>query len=219
MRSIWTLLVVIPLTVVSACGSSDRAEEPTREATQEELEAVLQEVQPIIEQELAKVDARNAIRFPCTLLTKEAAGALLNSDVEAPGYKYENRTLNKDAWISEACLWRRSADGPNLSVWVSKPEHFVDGSVSCYGISGADVPEALLNGRAVWTFRKRYGWAELLVCRDDALFYVEIQDGPTEESEARKIAIAVASEIAKALESGNRHSPFQADGLQVFPIT
>lgn len=199
MRSIWTLLVVIPLTVVSACGSSDRAEEPTREATQEELEAVLQEVQPIIDKELAKVDARNAIRFPCTLFTKEAAGALLDSDVEAPSYQYENRTLNKDAWISEACLWRRSADGPNLSIWVSKSEHFVDGTVSCYGISDADKPEALLGGQAVWTFRKRYGWAELLVCRDDGLFHVEIYEGPTGESDAREIAIAVASEIAKAL--------------------
>jgi hypothetical protein len=199
MRGIWTLLVAILLTAIGACGRSDRGEEPTRKATQEELAAVFQEVQPIIDKELAKVDARNAIRFPCTVFTKEAAGAILKSDVEAPGYAYENRTLNDDAWISEACLWRRSADGPNLDIWVSKPEHFADGSVSCYGIGDADKPEALLGGQAIWTFRKRYGWAELLVCRDDALFHVEINDGPTAESEAREIAIAVASEIAKAL--------------------
>lgn len=199
MRGTGTLLVAISLTAIGACGRSDRGEEPTGEAIQEDLAAVFREVQPIIDKELAKVDARNAIRFPCTLFTKEAAGTLLDSDVEAPGYTYENRTLNQDAWISEACLWRSSVDGPNLSIWVSKPEHFVDGSVSCNGISDADKPEALLGGQAVWTFRKRYGWAELLVCRDDGLFHVEIYDGPTGESDSREIAIAVASEIAKAL--------------------
>jgi len=79
-------------------------------------------------------------------------------------------------------------DGPNPGVWVSKPEHFVDGSVSCYGISDADKPEAQLDG-----------WAELLVCRDDGLFHVEIHNGPTGESDAREIAITVASQIARAL--------------------
>ena len=57
MRRKRTPLVAASITLVSACGAPDRGEEPTREATQEELEAVLREVQPIIDEELAEVDA------------------------------------------------------------------------------------------------------------------------------------------------------------------
>jgi hypothetical protein len=200
MQNLWKISVFLPLALLGACGDSDRAETPPQEPNDAEFEALwAKEIQPTIDQEIAKVEARSAIRYPCTLFSKEMASELLMSEVEAPSYAFENRTLNSDAWRAEACTWHRSAEGPILSIWISKPDHFDDGRVSCYGISDADVPETLLDGQALWTFRKRYGWAELLVCRDDALFHVEIQDGPADEAAAREIALTIAGQIAGAL--------------------
>jgi len=199
MRSIWTLLALFSLTVVGACGNSDDAEEPAREPAQAELEAVWGEAQPIIDKEVAKEDARSAARFPCTLFDKESASSLLNAELEAPSFAYEHKNYDDSSWQAEACSWISWGDGPSLSVWVSKPEHFASGSVSCYGFRDEDVPETLLDGQAVWTFQKSFAWAKLLVCRDDALFHVEIHDGPAMESEAKEIALNIASQIAGAL--------------------
>lgn len=200
MQSLRMILILAPLTLIGACGDSEPVETPPQEPSNVEFEELwAKEIQPTIDQEIAKVEARSAIRYPCTLFSKEEASELLKSEVEAPSYAFENRSLNADSWQAEACTWHRSVEGPNLSIWVSKPDHFADGRVSCYGISEADVPETLLNGQALWTFRKRYGWAELLVCREDALFHVEIHDGPADESAAREIALTIAGQIASAL--------------------
>ncbi len=209
-HSKWIQFAVIPLAALGACGDSDRADVPAREPTQKELEAVWQEAQPIIEDELAKEDARSAVRFPCTIMDKEVASALLGSALEAPMYAHEYRndsnidTGESVSWQAEACSWNNWGDGASLNIWVSRPNHFVDGRVHCYGIDDADSMETLLGGKAKWEFLESFAWAKLLVCRDDSLFFVEIHDGPQNEAEAK----AIAAEIANKMIAGSE-SPFQ----------
>jgi len=195
------LIVVGP----TACGSPDEEVQTARQPTQEELEAVWQEAQPIIEDELAKEDARSAVRFPCTLFDKAAASELLGTNVEAPAFTHEFMNLSNidtgvsHSWQADACSWNNWGDGASLNLWVSKPEHFPDGRVSCVGIDDDDITEDLLGGKAEWEFLESFAWAKLLVCRDDGLFFVEIHDGPTDEADAKSISVAVATHVAAAL--------------------
>lgn len=201
-----TFLAASIATVLVGCSDGDDATQRVeREPTQEELEAAWQEAQPIIEKELAKEDARSAARYPCTLFDKESASALLNASLEAPTFAHEFKNSgNLDtgvshSWEADACSWNNWGDGASLNVWVSKPEHFADGKVSCIGIDDDDITEALLGGKAEWEFLQSFAWAKLLVCRDDGLFFIEIHDGPTDEAAAKGISIEIASRIAEAL--------------------
>jgi hypothetical protein len=199
------LLAALMATVLGGCGDSNEATQTAHEPTLEELEAVWQEAHPIIERELAKEDARSAARFPCTLFDKEAASALLNANLEAPTFAHEFKNLsnldtgNHFSWEAEACSWNNWGDGASMNVWVSKPEHFADGRVSCIGIDDDDITEALLGGKAEWEFLESFAWAKLLVCRDDGLFFVEVHDGPADEGEAKSISVEIASRIAETL--------------------
>ena len=198
----FALLMLIGL---SACGVNDDDTELTRQPTQEELEAVWEEAQPIIEDELAKEDARSAIRFPCTLYDKKAASALLSAELEAPAFAHEIRSSNNIdtgtsySWQSEACSWSNWGDGASLYIWVSRPDDFEDGRVLCHGIYDEDTTEALFGGDSKWVFLKSFAWAKLLVCRDDGLFFVEIHDGPADEAAAKGIAMEIADRVAAAL--------------------
>lgn len=199
-----TILVSI-LVGLGACGGSQEETQSVRAPAQEELEAVWQEAQPIIEDELAKEEARSAVRFPCTLFDKAAAADLLGAEVEAPAFAHEFKnssnidTGENNAWQAEACSWSNRGDGASLNIWVSRPEHFKDGHVSCYGIYDEDTTEGLLGGQAKWEFLESFGWAKLLVCRDDALVFVEINDGPVEETAAKSIAMEIASRVTATL--------------------
>lgn len=193
------------LPALGACGQGDEMTEAVREPTQEELEAAWHEAQPIIEKELAKEDARSAVRFPCTLFDQVSASELLGTVVEAPGFAHEFKSSNNIdtgvslSWEADACSWNNWGDGANLYIWVSKPEHFADGRVSCNGIDEDDVTEALLGGKAEWTFLESFAWAQLLVCKEDGLFFVEVHDGPADEAKAKNLAIEVATRVAAAL--------------------
>jgi hypothetical protein len=199
------MLAALVATVLGGCGDGNEVTQAAREPTQEELEAVWQEAQPIIENELAKEDARSAARYPCTLFDKEAASALLNADLEAPAFAHEfMNSSNMDtgvshSWEADACSWNNWGDGASLSLWVSRPEHFADGRVSCIGIDDDDITEDLLGGKAEWEFLESFAWAKLLVCRDDGLFFVEVHDGPADEGAAKSITVEIASRIAETL--------------------
>jgi len=166
---------------------------------------VWQEAEPIIDEELAKEAARSAVRYPCTLFDKEAAAALLGATVEAPEYAHEFKNVqNADtgessSWQAEACSWNNWGDGGSMNVWVSRRDQFPGGTVQCHGIYEEEVTEALFGGTAKWEFLESFGWAKLLVCRDDALFFVEVQGGPTDEATAKRIAAQVADRISATL--------------------
>jgi hypothetical protein len=197
--------VVFAFAGLGACGSSADEPQPAREPTQQELEAVWKETQPIIKEELAKEEARNAVRFPCTLFDRQAAGELLGTDVVAPEYAHEfKNTSDADtgeafSWEADACTWSNAGDGASLNLWVSKRQHFKDGRVSCHGIYEEDVTEPFLGGNAKWEFLESFAWAKLLVCRDDGLFFIELHHGPSDETEARGVVNEVAARIAGAL--------------------
>lgn len=199
------VLVVVVLAGLGGCGDSGDATQTAREPTQAELEAVWQEAQPIIEDELEKEDARSAVRFPCTLFDKEEAGALLSADVEAPAFTSEFKNVqnidtgDQYSWQAEACSWNNWGDGASLHIWVSRPGDFEDGRVQCHGIYDEDTTEALFGGDSKWEFLESFAWAKLLVCRDDGLFFVEISDGPADEAAAKGIAIEIADRVAAAL--------------------
>lgn len=188
-----TLLLV----TMSACNSDNAA--PASAVSEEQLEEIMREAQPIIEEELAKEDARSAVRFPCTLLDREAASALLGAELEAPAFAFEHKAENDMSWQAEACSWNSLNEGPDLSIWVSQARHFADGHVQCIGIRDEDVPEPLAGGQGVWDFQASFAWSRLLVCREDALFFIEIHDGPEEEAAARRLTLDIAEKVTTAL--------------------
>lgn len=198
-------LAVFMLTGLTACGGGEEEVQSAQEPTQEELEAVWDEAQAVIEEELVKEDARNAARFPCTLFDKTTASNLLGAEVEAPVFAHEFKnssnidTGDNYSWQAEACTWSNWGDGASLNIWVSRPEHFEDGRVSCYGIYDEDTTEAWLDGKSKWEFLESFAWAKLLVCRDDGLFFVEIHDGPTDEAAAKGIAMEISNRVVSAL--------------------
>lgn len=204
-RKITVACCVLIFVGSSACGGSDQDAQSAHQPTQAELEAVWQETQPIIDEELAKEDARSAVRFPCTLYEQTVASDLLDGDVEPPMYAHEFKRSNdidtgeSISWQAEACTWSARDDGASLYVWVSMPEHFEDGRVSCNGINDDESTEALLGGKAQWEFLESFAWAKLLVCRDDSLFFLEIHDGPVEEASARDLALRIARQLVDFL--------------------
>ena len=181
-----------------ACGDSRDAPILDREPAREELEAVWREAEPIIDDELAKEEARSAVQFPCTLYDKEAVNALLHAELEAPQFAHVYQSLNEDGWQSNACSWNHWDSGPSLNVWVSRPNQFGDRGVQCFGMEDVQIEQAH-GGRALWMFVEGFAWARLLVCREDALFEVEVHRGPKDEPEARALTDRVARDVIAAL--------------------
>jgi hypothetical protein len=199
-------LSILSLAGLRAYSEADGAPQEAPEPSQTELEAVWQEAEPIIEDELAKEATRSAVRYPCALFDKEAAGALLSAKVDAPEFAHEFKTVtNADTgesstWEAEACSWNNWGDGASMNIWVSRRDQFPDGKVLCHGIYDEDKTESLFGGTAKWEFLESFGWAKLLVCRDDTLFFAEIHDGPMVEAEARRVAAQVAMRIVNSLK-------------------
>ncbi|HNP65238.1 MAG TPA: hypothetical protein PKH39_14980 [Woeseiaceae bacterium] len=200
-------ITVLMVLAANACSGDDETLSSAREPTQEELEAVWQEAQPIIADELAKEDAKSAVRFPCTVFDRQSAGELLGNELDAPMYAHEfKNTSNLDtgeqfSWEADACTWSNTGDGANLTIWVSRPQDFKDGRVRCHGFYDEDITEPFLGGNAKWEFLESFAWAKLLVCRDDGLFFIEIHDGPSDETDARRITNDAAARIVGALEN------------------
>ncbi len=190
------------LVLLVACGEPTDSSAQNREPTREELEAVWEEVQPIIDEELAKEDARSAIRFPCTLYGRDAASALLHAEPATPGYVpgyvHEYKSHNDSSWQADACSWNSWDSGPSMNVWVSRPNQFADGQVQCFGMYEEETAQAH-GGLSLWFFQGGFAWARLLVCRDDALFEIEIHNGPADEGEARDLTDRIARDVIGAL--------------------
>ncbi|MCU7811187.1 MAG: hypothetical protein KZQ77_08110 [Candidatus Thiodiazotropha sp. (ex Notomyrtea botanica)] len=184
---------------LAACGDVPQPTDMSEADRRAELEAVWQEAQPIIEEELAREEARSAVRFPCTLYDKAAASALLNADLQAPNYTFEHRNEDANTWSSVACSWSSRDSGPDLNIWVSRPEHFEGGMVKCFGLESDDKDAPALSDRSSWWFQRTFGWARLRACYADSLFEVEIMDGPTDEAAARDLAVQVGQHLITTL--------------------
>ncbi|MDH4071514.1 MAG: hypothetical protein OEV41_00250 [Gammaproteobacteria bacterium] len=185
----------VALSSLAACGGSEPEAPPAPEA---DVAAILESVEPIVQQQLEREVARSAVQYPCTLYDATVASVMLGGEVNTPNYTYEHMSFNDDAWEAEACSWSDWSDGPTLSVWVSRPQHFADNAVHCFGAMPG-TPEEMLGGRAVWNFEGSFGWAQLHVCRDDGVFSVEIHGGPADEPAARELATRIAGDIAATL--------------------
>ena len=85
-----------------------------------------------------------------------------------------------------------------MNVWVSRPNQFADGQVQCFGMYEEETAQAH-GGLSLWFFQGGFAWARLLVCRDDALFEIEIHNGPADEGEARDLTDRIARDVIGAL--------------------
>ncbi len=202
MRFLTNLIIAVVMTQLFGCGQSDDIPASDYEPSRAELEAVWDEAQIIVEDELAKVEARSAVRFPCTLFDQAAASELLASELEAPGFASEHKTHNDESWQADACSWISWGSGPSMSVWVSRPAHFADGRVRCFGMNDDDETGTSHGGRSSWFYRDSFAWGRLLVCRDDVLFEIEVHGGPAEEVAVRELIGRVARGVVDSLDTG-----------------
>lgn len=198
-RQLLTFTALMPFATMIACEGREESSSTVAQTNEAQFEAIMEQAQPIIDEEIRKEEATSAVRFPCTLLDREAAGALLGAELEAPAFAFEHKAENDISWQAEACSWNSLNEGPDLYIWVSQARHFADGRVQCIGIREEDVPEPLAGGRAVWDFQASFAWSRLLVCRDDALIFIEIHDGPGEEAAARRLSLDVAEKVVAEL--------------------
>lgn len=191
-------VAVVGAIVLGACGDPGNAPVTDRQPSREELEAVWAEAQPIIDAEVSKEEGRSALQFPCGLYDKEAASALLSAEIGSPGFAREYKTRDRDSWQADACSWSSLNGGPSLGVWVSRPRHFAMGGVQCFGMEGEQT-ESSYGGQILWVFQGSFAWSKLLVCRDDALFEIEIHRGPGDEVAARELTDRIALHAINSL--------------------
>jgi hypothetical protein len=199
MRRLYGFVVSAAVTALVACGDSSPPADVSDPVKRAEREAVWEAAEPIIEQELSKEESRSAVRFPCTLYDQAAASALMNAALDAPNFSLEHRNEDADSWSSVACSWNSLNSGPDLSVWVSRPDHFDGGAVRCFGLEPEDNAEPELGARSSWWFQEAFGWSRLRGCGEGYLFQVEIMNGPTDDAAARGLSTQVGQRLVEIL--------------------
>ena len=186
---------------LASCGGPREEEETTTvPPSSEELSEQMAEADQIIQRELDRQKTESAASFPCSLFEQRELETLLGNPVDSGDHTFEHRSENDRSWRSEACSWSSTEEGgAEMSLWVSRPEHFDSGRVECY--SPLDRAAGELSGMgdsAWWTFDKYWGIGTLRACSEKALVEVKITRRGGDEESLESIARTIAERLLSA---------------------
>lgn len=192
----WMAMTVL---VLSACRSSDSKNEAAAPPpTPEHVEAKQQEADKIIEQELTKVQRKEAATWPCSLFPQPEIEALVGNPLDKGSYAFNNVSENDHEYKSESCDWSaRSDEGNEVGLWVSVPKHFKSGRVEC-SPGGVNQEISGIGDRAWWEYEKYWGRGALRVCSAKAMLEVKVTVKSKDEATAKKIAETMANTVLQA---------------------
>jgi len=197
MKLKWMFWMVAGLLLLSACGSSDTDtdEAKTAQATPEQIEAMQQDAQKIVEQQMAKLQQREASTWPCSLFPQADIETLVGNTLDKGSYAFVNTDDNGHQYKREACDWSaKGGEGNEVSLWVSLPKHFASGKVECSpGSVGKDISG--IGDQAWWEYQKYWGMGTLRVCSAKAMLEAKVTVKSKDEAAARKIAQAMAEKV------------------------
>jgi hypothetical protein len=167
----------------------------------------------MVDEHVARGEARMAAMFPCSLFKTEEVAALVGGSVESGMQKMENRMHSAMGdpgairrWRAQTCAWRSvERNGPEIDqIAVSRPPHFESGAVECPPAPGAGVQAVSdLGDRAWWEF-DRYGHGTLTTCSAAALVVVEATVRGSSSDALLKIARHAAARALVAVEEGGQ---------------
>jgi hypothetical protein len=191
--------------VVGCGGGRPEEAEPEAQLPAREVEQLWEQAGEIIDEELGKVAAKEAARFPCSLFEQQEVEALIGNALEPASYTFENISENGHDYQGESCEWFTFADDANeIGLRVSQAKHFQSGSVECKAPSNADsgphAPRSTpgIGESAWWEYDKSWGMGTLLVCSTAARIRVEVDLATDDETAALAAARTLAE---RALEN------------------
>jgi hypothetical protein len=178
---------------------ADRMEASARQqATTAQSAAPEQQAQAIIDQQLQRMQEREAATFPCSLFPQAELEALLGNPLDKGSYAFNNVSDNDHSYKSESCAWSAAqGSGNEADLWVSQPKHFVSGQVECSPGSGQEISG--IGDQAWWNFQKYFGTGTLRVCSTQAMLEVKITMAGKNEAKARKIAGTMAEKVLESV--------------------
>jgi hypothetical protein len=170
----------------------------------------------MIDDHIARGEARMAAAFPCSLFKTEEVAELVGGSVEGGMQKMESRMVSvmgdpgaTRRWRAQTCAWHSvERNGPEIDeIAVSLPAHFESGAVECppapgAGASGVETVSDL--GDTAWWKFDRYGHGTLTSCSTAALVVVEATVRGSASDALLQIARHAAERALAAVEEGGQ---------------
>jgi len=193
-RVVW---MIMGLGLLAACSSSDNDSDETLSdaSNPAQIEQMQQDAQKIIDQQMNRMQQKEAATWPCSLFPQADIEALAGNPLDKGSYTFVNAFEDDHQYKREACDWSaRGDDGNEISLWVSLPKHFGSGHVEC---SGGDASKALagIGDQAWWDYQKYWGMGTLRACSDKAMLEVKVTEKGKDEAAAKNTAMKVAGKI------------------------
>lgn len=177
--------------------------DPQPEAQQETVfdEERFEEAAEMIDRELERVEREAEATFPCSLFTSDELATMVTAPVGPGSYTFVHRSEDDHEWRSLSCSWASlDSEGAEVSLWVSRPEHFSGGSTECHPLAGYGFREVSgIGSSATWGFGASADRANgtLRVCSPQALLEVTVElPGTTDEA---RVLTAARTVVEKAL--------------------
>jgi hypothetical protein len=195
MRTSIVSWAVMGMLFLAACSSSNKQASETAEPTPEQVKAMQREADKIIDQQMTKLQKKEASTWPCSLFSQSEIEALAGNPLDKGSYAFNNVSDNDHEYKSESCGWSASGGGSNeISLWVSLPKHFKSGRVEC-SPGSTDKKISGIGDQAWWEYQKYWGAGTLRVCSEKAMLEVKATMKGAEEAAVRKTAQAVAEKV------------------------
>lgn len=223
------LVIVLSAVVAAGCGAAPESEpevppaapaaesseaRPTPDPNRPQLVPIEKgsDLDKMIDEHVARGEARMAATFPCSLFKTEEVAELVGGSVESGLQKMENRMHSvmgdpgaTRRWRAQTCAWHAVVrNGPELDeIAVSLPAHFESGAVECppapgAGTSGVETVSDL--GATAWWMFDRYGHGTLTTCSAAALVVVEATVRGSDSDALLKITRHAAERALAAVE-------------------
>ncbi|HXH72443.1 MAG TPA: hypothetical protein VNI58_06495 [Mariprofundaceae bacterium] len=196
MKPIGIVWILLSLSLLASCGSSDNESNETTapQATPEQVEQMQKDAQKIIEQQMTKMQQKEAATWPCSLFPQADIEALAGNPLDKGSYAFVNADENGHLYKREACDWSaKGGEGNEVSLWVSLPKHFKSGQVECD--SGSGNAATGIGDKAWWDYQKYWGMGTLRVCSSKAMLEVKVTEKSKSEAAAKKIATTMAEKV------------------------
>jgi hypothetical protein len=186
--------------VLSACSSPDDSEKQAavRPTTPAQVEAKQREAERIIDQQMGKMQRKEASTWPCSLFPQPELETLVGNPLDKGSYAFNNVSENDHEYKSESCDWSgKGGSGNEVRLWVSLPKHFKSGRVEC-SPGSANQKISGVGEQAWWDYQKYWGGGTLRVCSPEAMLEVKVTVANKDEGTARKIAQTMATKVLES---------------------
>lgn len=188
MKRKWLVWLVAGLVVSIAYG-------PIRAQAAGQGGKIDPEAQKVIDQQMKRMQEKEAATFPCSLFPQAEIEALVGNRVDKGAYAFNHVIRDDHQYKSQSCDWSAAVgNGNEVDLTVSLPKHFASGQVECE--PGSENQKTTgIGDQAWWDYKKFFGMGTLNVCSTKALIEVKVTVPSKDEALARKIAQTMAEKV------------------------